>query len=288
MNTIGKILVVLNFLFAVIVGVLLVYDFAARNKWREAYESLVRERQVAEISRGASNKATEKVLTDYTQGQLSNEKLKQDKADLEVEKKVAEDKYNLDVAELKLKLQDKDLTLAAAASAKQRLTDEIVGLNKTIKDREGTIVKNEANIKTFQVSALNFESLAKARQIQNENLLEQLQEKTRLLAQKEAGVNPDAAIIRNPNEPNPPAVYVKGTVEKVDNDLVQISLGTDQGVNKNNTLDIYRTSPAPMYLGMIRIVDANHHKSVARFVAIGTQSRPQLKEGDTVASKLSR
>ena len=51
-------------------------------------------------------------------------------------------------------------------------------------------------------------------------------------------MNADTNVIRNPNEPNPPAVMVNGKIEKVDADLVQISLGTDQGVNKNNTLDV--------------------------------------------------
>ena len=40
MNTIGKILVVLNLVFALVVGGFLVIDFATRTNWKTAYESL--------------------------------------------------------------------------------------------------------------------------------------------------------------------------------------------------------------------------------------------------------
>ena len=84
-------------------------------------------------------------------------------------------------------------------------------------------------------------------------------------------------------------VQVNGKVEKVEGDLMQISLGTDHGVLKNNTLDVYRLSPEPKYLGMVRIVDANLHHSVARLVPVGNaQFRTPLRVGDLVTSKLTK
>jgi hypothetical protein len=288
MNTVGKILVVLNFLFAVIVGVLLVYDFAARNKWKEAFESLKRESEVAQQSRTTTSRATDKILEDNKTLTADLENRTKSLKDTEDQRAALEDGYKLQIDELNKNLRDKDVTLAAAAASKQRLANEIEGLNKTIKDREVSIVKLQADIKSFQTSALNFESLAKARQVQNENLLEQIRDISAKLARSESGVNPDAAVIRNPNEPNPPTVLINGKIEKVDGDLVQLSLGTDHGLNRNNTLDVYRTNPSVKYLGMIRVVDAHDRKSVARFVVTGNQGRPQLKEGDLVTSKLSR
>jgi hypothetical protein len=288
MNTIGKILVVLNFLFAIIVGVLLVFDFAARNKWKDAYEALKKEGGIVVRSQEETLKSVKSVLKDLNDAQLKIEAIQKDKEVLEIAAKVAEEQYTLNIKDLNLKLQDMDLTLKASTDAKQRLTEEIEGLNKTITTREQAIVKLEATVKALTVKALSAESLAGARQQQNENLLEQIRELSNKVARLEGGVNPDADVVRNPNAPNPPAVLVNGKIEKVDGDLVQIALGTDHGLNKNNTLDVYRTQPEPKYLGMIRIVDANHHKSVARFVAVGAQARPQLKEGDLVTSKLSR
>ena len=288
MNTIGKILVVLNFVFAIIVGVLLVFDFAARNKWKNAYEALKKETTIVVGSQTETVKSIRSLVKDLEDAQGKIDAYLKDKEVLEIAKTVAEDKYKLDVEEFKQKALDKDLTLTAVAAAKQRLTEEIEGLNKTITVREQAIVKLEANVKLLTLKALKAESLASASQQQNENLVEQIRGLTVKLAKLEGGLNSDADPIRNPNAPNPPAVLVNGKIEKVDGDLVQIPLGTDHGLNKNNTLDVYRTQPEAKYLGMIRIVDANHHKSVARFVPVGAQARPQLKEGDLVTSKLSR
>src|SRR5207253_10578692 len=51
MNTVGKILVILNFLFAVIVGGFLVVDFATRSDWKAAYTSLNRQVEVLKADR---------------------------------------------------------------------------------------------------------------------------------------------------------------------------------------------------------------------------------------------
>jgi uncharacterized coiled-coil protein SlyX len=288
MNTIGKILVVLNFVFAIIVGVLLVFDFAARNKWKDAYESLKKEGGVLVASNDVTVKSIRSLASDLTAAKEKIDGLQKDKEVLEIAATVAKDQYDLKITEFELKLKDKDVTLLAIAAAKQRLTEEIEGLNKTITAREQAITKLEGTVKVLTLKALKAEGLASASQQQNENLVEQIRLLTVKIARLEGGLNPDADVIRNPNAPNPPAVLVNGKIEKVDGDLVQIPLGTDHGLNKNNTLDVYRTQPEAKYLGMIRIVDANHHKSVGRFVTVGAQARPQLKEGDLVTSKLSR
>lgn len=291
MNTVGKILVILNFLFAVIVGVFLVMHVALSTQWKDAYVALKREADVMKSAGNTNAKATQSVLGDYRNAQLENEKLKQKMKDTETQMQGMEDSYKIKIEELNHKVKDGDISLQEALKAKQRLTDEIAQLNQTIKDRETFIVRLEADVKTINLQARNFEAQAKIGQIRNENLLEQLQESTRKLARIEAGVNPDLAPVRNPNEPNPPTVQVNGVIELVDgkDGLVQISLGTDHGVNKNHTLDVYRVRPEAKYLGMIRIVEAYHHKSVGRLVASGNPAlRPQLRTDDLVTSKITR
>ena len=287
MNTIGKILVILNFLFAIIVGALLVVDFAARNKWKEAYVELKQNVDVYVKSQSTTVKAAQSIGSELTEALAKIDEQNGKIKDAAEEAKANEAKYALKIQDLELQLGTSKATLEQSVASTKRLADEIVDLNKTIKLREGQIVKLETDVKTYRLSALNFEALANGRQIKNENLLEKIRDLTTTLARMEAGVNPNTSVIRNPNEPNPPAVMVNGKIEKVDADLVQISLGTDQGVNKNNTLDVYRTNPEAKYLGMVRIVDANAHKSVARFIVIGTGARPQLKEGDLVTSKIT-
>src|SRR5262249_10327003 len=56
------------------------------------------------------------------------------------------------------------------------------------------------------------------------------------------------------SDKNPPAENVEGMVTKVDaqTGLVTVSVGSDDGVQKGNTLEVYRLNPAK-YLGTVRI-----------------------------------
>ena len=129
------------------------------------------------------------------------------------------------------------------AQPRERFLQEINTLNQTIREREALVVKFEAEVKRIRTIA-----------VQTEPELRGLEGKIAHLEKGEkAGV-----------EPNPPPASVKGKIEKLEGDLMRISLGTDHGVRKNHTLDVYRLQPEPKYLGMIRVVDANAGRAVAR------------------------
>lgn len=290
MNTLGKTLVILNFLFAVIVAFLLAFDVGLRNKWKESHDSLAKKSDVLSASRDNNSVALEKILADYKEKLKEIDTLKQEMADFEVKRKAKEDEFDLEIARVNGALKDKELIVMATQEALKRKSDEIVLLNTNIKAREASIVRLETDNKNLRIVAVQYESMFRAVKIQNENLLAQNMELEQRIAKKEAGlVSTDVAVIRNPNEPNPPAVLVNGKIERVDAELVQLSVGTDHGVQKNHTLDVYRLTPEPKYLGMVRIVDANHHQSVGRLIPSGNaQFRTPLRPGDFVTSKLSR
>ena len=106
------------------------------------------------------------------------------------------------------------------------------------------------------------------------------------VALREAGVGNENNLAKDPNAPNPPSNHVKGKIESVDTKdrtLVQISLGTDQGIQLNHTLEVYRVDP-PQYLGRIRIVDAKEHAAAGKLT---TGNRIPLQVGDIVASSLN-
>lgn len=291
MNTIGKILVILNFLFAVIVGIFLVVTLAMGTRWQDAHKKLTVQVNVLAAQRDSHAKLNEKLANDLKEARGNEQKAIQDLKDKQSDYDAQESVYKVKTKELENRALDADLALQQSLKTQDRLTKEITHLNKSISDRETLIITLQADLKSMNNTARNYESIARARQIQNENLLEQLREMTQKLARIEAGVGPDVTAVRNPNDPNPPAVTVDGRIEKVhdtDSSLVQVTLGTDHGVNKNHTLYVYRTRPEPTYLGMIRIVDAYHQKSVGRLVHTGTGPRPQLRPDDMVTSKITR
>jgi len=79
---------------------------------------------------------------------------------------------------------------------------------------------------------------------------------------------------------------LNGVIEKLDpKDPAQlsISLGSDAGLTKDHTLDVYRLKPTPQYLGKIRIIEVSPQKAVARQLG-NKEGLPTLKVGDKVTT----
>jgi hypothetical protein len=292
MNTIGKILVILNFVFAIIVGILLVWNFGMQYKWRETYLQQQREMAVFKSSAETLSKSNISISNDNTKGNLKTrdqeQKFIKEKDDL-LERLHARD-INLEV--LQQEYNKKLLVLQDSLSTQKRQVDENDLLRKQVKDREESNVKVNADKNKYRVMYLNGVERLAALQSQNEVLLERVRELERAFAIQVAGASAPGSNGIKINAPNPPAVKVQGEIVRVheeDNTLVEISIGSDKGVNKNHTLDVYRMAPKAQYLGMIRILDSYHHKSVGRLVTTDSSAyRPQLKQGDTVASSITR
>ena len=83
---------------------------------------------------------------------------------------------------------------------------------------------------------------------------------------------------------NPPAGLIKGKVLKIDpkdKTLVEINVGTDNGVEKGHTLEVYRLQPRAEYLGRIQVVAASPHRAVGRAMMAA-----RIKVDDEVASSI--
>jgi hypothetical protein len=122
-------------------------------------------------------------------------------------------------------------------------------------------------------------------------LLEQLKQReleiAKLQQQGPGGIK--TASVRDPNFENPPSANVKGKIMKIDakdRSLVEINLGSDVGVNENNTLEVYRLRPEAAYLGRLRIVESHPHMAIGRLVRTAGAAAPPLREGDVVASTI--
>jgi hypothetical protein len=291
MNVVGKILVVLILVFSLVTAGFLVTDYATRTNWKKAYDELKREMEVISVN--------DKTMVDSYVGR--NTEVKNLQRKLEEEQQARKnDKivHDVDLADIMMKFKEEetkaksaDLTAKTAQAAVARLLEETKDLAAAIKTRELTILKIEEDNRNLRASAIAHENLSKALQVRNENLLEQLKEARTQLARLESGNKgglPDLA--PDPNRPNPPAVYVKGQIEKVDgkDGLVEISIGSDQGLKKYNTLEVYRLNPKAEYLGTLRVVEVYNHKAVGRLIRNTFTTRSPVRMGDVVASSLDR
>ena len=76
---------------------------------------------------------------------------------------------------------------------------------------------------------------------------------------------------------------VDGVVTSVRNsNLVEVSMGSDEGIQRGHTLDIYRATGA--YLGRLEVIETSSDRSVGRIVPEYLQG--VIRKGDRVASRL--
>lgn len=291
MNYIGKTLVILNLVFALVVGGFLVVDFATRTNWRDQYNKLKDEMQVAKLTVDAE---------DRTLGSLANDNKKylqeRDTARQDLIKAQDDFKDMKAVFEVKLRDSERGVTDAQLAMQKllaenERFNKENQGLLAVIKQRDETIVIQQADIVKYRNKAVAEESARKNSDDRLAQALERNAEMERELVKKGTGGAGGAEGTPIRGQANPPTVYVEGKIEAIhaqDTGLVQLTVGSDKGLAKNQTLEVYRLQPSPKYLGMIRIVDVTPHNAVGRLERTGTADRTPLRVGDTVASSLTR
>jgi hypothetical protein len=83
---------------------------------------------------------------------------------------------------------------------------------------------------------------------------------------------------------NPPPNEVEGHVKNIDaSGLMTLSIGSDAGLVKGHTLELYRMTEKPKYLGTVRIIETDTKQSVAQ--PVGRLTAPPQK-GDRVASRI--
>ena len=226
MNTVGKILVILNLLFAVAVGGFLVVDFATRQNWKVAYDKLKGEMDVANLNYKAGGQTLSQLSRQAKDIQQGRDKAEQELDDTRKMLNSQIDILKAQIDDEKDKAKSADLKHQLALGELESVRGEVKNQQLVIGKREKYILDMEEQVRKFRGEAVAFESMFKSSQNRNEFLMGRLQEVERQISQLKAG--PATAGVRDANQPNPPTVFVKGVVEKVhsaDRKLVSISVG---------------------------------------------------------------
>lgn len=84
---------------------------------------------------------------------------------------------------------------------------------------------------------------------------------------------------------NPPPQDVQGKITLIspDWDLVKIDLGSDAGLSKGHTLEVFRLQPKPVYLGTVQVLATTSTTAIARPLR---GAKKDLRAGDLVASRI--
>jgi hypothetical protein len=291
MTTLGKILVFLTFLAALGMGGLMVFLSRESSRWPQVVEdrnahiavqkSIIEQEQQSRDKWIQEAKRLEQRLdAALLEARAREEKLKAERDDYEAQR----DNYKRQAAEAVLGVKQ-------AKEESVRLQSELNFMITVVDARDKSIVKLQQamiDANAAKQAALNTLETVLAR---NDALLKQLAEKEIAIEKLQRKSQPAATVIarekiNDPRFENPPPVMVEGKIQAVDGKLVKVSLGTDQGVQKDHTLLVYRTQPKLEYLGRILITDADFRFSIARLIVQPGVPAPTLMAGDEVISKL--
>src|SRR5262249_24717098 len=286
MTILGKILVIVNLLFSLVTGALIIMVFLTGTNWSAAYTNLDQKYTAARTS-----------ITALTAEVEEKEKKKQEVETALAAEKAARQKDALDS---KQALDDRDTTvrglqaqvesvkanLQAATADLKRREQEVTNLNAVAADKDKKLSDLENANKDFRDRAVAAELAFKSAEERNRLLLDQLEKMARdyerVLATRAGGTG-SAGTAQNQRVPT---LDLKGAVLESDpkSGLVTISLGSDSGLEVGNVLQVYRTEPTPEYVGAIQIVDTQYKQAVGR-AKMPLRAGP-IQKGDTVASRI--
>lgn len=283
MTIVGKILVFVNLIFSLVVGAFAVMTYTSRFHYDAAFKELNKQYKVAQANaeqynaealkakadadvREATATAAAKSLRDEIDGYKAQVVAARDKAGkaeaVASQAQATADAYKADVARRQADVEKIRETLA-----------------KEINDN--TTLKKETN---------DMRDRAVAAEIQSKSLKEimarmetQLQETNKDLARIKQNVGVGAKGVLT-GSANPPPESVEGLIKTADaGGLLKLTIGSDAGLVKGHTLELFRTSPAPKYLGRVRILEVTPHEAVAQ--PVGRMNAPP-QVGDKVASRI--
>jgi hypothetical protein len=281
MTILGKILVVVNFVFSIVAFFLIIFVNAASTNWHSQSASFQKQLQVAQ--QNAETYKSEANAIREMEGKRAekfSEALKVAEKERDANRAEAEankQRYDKEVAQRKELDANRD-TLTAELARRKNEVDQLNGL---LAARDKKMLDLEKEKKDLRDRAVNSEIAARAEQERNQQLVNQLEQMTRDMQRLQTTGTGGAATAGR----NPPPEEVEGLIKAIDpqSGYVTLSVGGDHGLARGNTLEAFRLGREPRYLGTLRIVEVRASESVAR----PTSGRTQLQVGDRVASSIT-
>jgi hypothetical protein len=285
MTAVGKILVFINLIFSLIVGGFVIAVYTARTHWESEYKKLEARYTVAQASERAAQSATDEAKR---AAKAETDKVKADmarvQADLEMQITANNDlrKKNNDLVKQTNKQGAVSSAQLADVTIRQADVDQ---LRKTLKDeteKNAKLVDENAHLRGEAVTA---QVQAKSLKDMNLRLEKQIQDMARDMTRAGRGT---ATAANRATGQNPPPESVEGLIKTMDptGRLVTLTIGSDAGLSRGHTLQVFRLSPIPSqskYLGTLRIIEVSATQAVAE--PMGRLSAP-LQVGDRVASRI--
>jgi hypothetical protein len=285
MTVVGKILVFIVLIFSVFIGALLVMDYTKRTEWADLYTKLKGRYDMAVASEKAYK--DEVVATKDAADKLVKEaeaRREKAKKDLDALEDIVKDvRKERDVLKGQSTKSDAIATAGQTEIARRQTDAEEL--------RKALSVQTKANIDLAKdMNKVREDKVAAEIQLRSmtdraTRLQDQLQESYKELVRTRTSGGAGAGA-RLAGGKNPPPENVEGLIKNTDpgSGLVTITIGSDAGLAKGQTLEVFRLSNVPhqsKYLGTIRILEVTATQAVGQ--PTGRMTAPP-QAGDRVAS----
>jgi cell division protein FtsL len=276
MNWLGKVFVVVILIMSLVFMGLALAVYATHKNWQQV--SLELNKKLTD----AKNENA-KLQTEHNRRveDLEREKTiaEQQAAKLDAERVALTERYSAAQTELESLRQNQRDHIAAVASTQKinealavDVTDLRTRIRKTIEDRDSLFKRALDATEELHKAAGEYNTTRE----RNEQLTKQTAGMTAVMREK--GIDPNT-------DPGSVVPIVEGEISKIERkaggQLVEITIGADDGLKVGNTLEVFRGSK---YLGRVEVIQTSPDKSVGRVDRSFQQG--QIQEKDRVATRI--
>ncbi|HEY2412321.1 MAG TPA: hypothetical protein VGI40_08770 [Pirellulaceae bacterium] len=274
MSLVGKIFTMLILVFSILFMAFSMMVFATHKNWKDAAGKLSTSLAAANTALKDAKDALEREKTEMAREQAAR---KAALAALQVRVTQAENRLAAKEKELGDLTAAHSQTTEAAKVAQDRLAaleKETGDLRNTLRTERQRLDKMFLNVVDLTDKLNQTESLRQNLEEVNRQAMQQMSQMKMVLDRN--GLAPDSLVAHIPPK-------VEGVVVDVsDKDLLEISIGSDDGLKVGHSLDVYRGN---QYLGRIVIKKTNPDRAVGQVMR--ELQRGQIKRGDRVTTKFS-
>ena len=287
MTALGKTLVFFNLLFSLVTGGLIVMVFVTRTNWKDGMDKALAESkaktadaasmrtqrdQIAADAANQAKKYEDQIAKLTTEINAQKAEVANQKTQNEASKKDAAEQTELtksgSIQIARLQLERNQMAEALKVS-----NDKLAKFAKDLADTSERETYNRLRAEVLEKDLSNVKEQFALLNKRHEELKAQ---RGNDLGRAGADANPSRV----------PSVDMTGRVTGVDGNWAQISLGSDNGIDQGHLLQVYRTTPEPMYLGTLKISKSEPHRAVGLFEP-AAKGRT-IKENDTVDTRIQR
>lgn len=271
MDTLGKIFVFAVMVMSVVFMSFAIAIFSSHTNWQKESERLQTELEQAVAERAAK----ESELTTLIDQNAASEK---DQEQVVKKLETALQQKDTELAGLKKQLEqdlsklDKDIAELSEAKDERDAADELVGkLREEIHGLQDKLKKSVNDGASLASELHQSESELAMTTERKKQLEEQVANAREVLQQNGLSLKRPEIVIP----------VVGGVVTAIANDLAEVSIGSDDGLQAGHELEVFR---ADEYLGRLRVVSVKPDRAVVR--VLKDFARGIVQRGDRVATRL--